>query len=280
MKTLLNNNIELGVITLQVKDLQAMIDFYAEKIGLKLIEQETDSALLGTPLRALLRLVTSEDVVVSNPRPAGLYHLALLLPEQQDLLAMIYFLQDNDVRISGASDHLFSEAIYLNDPEGNGIEIYADRPRSEWVVDENDALPLVSDPLNIEAMIANFDGRVLTHIPDETLMGHMHLSVREIEKGRAFYVDLLGMGVQMELPSALFLSKDNYHHHVALNIWEPVSQTNRTINNTGLVSFEIIVDNLKEIKESLSNSDLDYTVEENYVSLNDGQGITVILVQA
>lgn len=275
--SVLNDNIEMGLVTLRVKDLSMMSDFYSQGLGMTIITQDEYSTTLGTPSRELIKLVTDDNVEISSTLYTGLYHFALLLPNSKDLLAMIYFLQKNSIRISGAADHLFSEAIYLDDPEGNGIEIYADRPSDTWVYNPTGQLKGVSDPLDINAMIANFDGRVLHSLPNGTIMGHVHLSIRDIPLAHKFYCDLLGFDIVMEMPNALFLSRKKYHHHLGMNTWVSVSNKNRPDRFTGLVSLEILVDNLASIKQKLDQLGYKYEQQENHIILEDGQGIHLVL---
>lgn len=275
--TILNDNIEMGLVTLRVKDLPLMTDFYSRGLGLTIKEQNDTSVTLGTSTRELVKLVTDDSVELSPMKYTGIYHLALLLPERNDLLAMIYFLQNNSVSISGAADHLFSEAIYLDDPEGNGLEIYADCPRDTWVYEPAGGLKGVSDPLNIDDMIARFDGRVLQTIPEGTIMGHVHLSIKDLKLAHEFYVGVLGLEVVMELPSALFLSRNNYHHHLGMNTWVPVSGKEKPTTATGLVSFEILVDNLASIEDRLTKVEYPFHKEDDQITLEDGQGIVLVL---
>ena len=277
---LLNDTIELGVVTLKVKDLVLMTSFYSDKLGLRIKDLQDDEVVLGSVSKDLIRLISDANVVLPMEHYAGLYHTALLLPESSDLIAMIQMLQNNEVTISGAADHLFSEAIYLNDPEGNGIEIYTDRPRNEWVVSEEGDLVAASNPLDIERLIKTFDGRVLSSIPDGTRVGHIHLSLKDFDIARHFYLDVLGLDVKTDMGSAVFMSKNGYHHHIAFNGWNRLASGFRPKDTAGLVSYEIIVDNLDDIKSLLEPSDIRYESSDSKVILDDGHGIQVILKDA
>lgn len=275
--TLLNHDIKLGVVTIQVIDLDKMTSFYTVGLGLKLKSQSDTEVLLGTSDLDLLRLVSVDKTTYPMIPYTGLYHFALLLPEQNDLLAILYFLQKNHVEVSGAADHLFSEAIYLNDPEGNGIEIYVDRPRDEWVVEENGQLKGVSDPLDIEGMIHRFDHRVLTEMPNGTVMGHIHLSVANVSHSEEFYTQVLGMEVMTSMPHASFLAMAGYHHHIGMNSWTTLNAEVRPSNISGLMSYEIIVDNLEEIKINLAKLNLLFTEINSSVRIEDYDKIQIIL---
>lgn len=272
---LFNGDISLGVVTLQVHDILHMTQFYSEVIGMKVLETDEDSVLLGTVEHSLLRLITNKDVIHATGRRSGLYHFALLLPEENDLLAMITMIQKHGFNIQGAADHLFSQAIYLDDPEGNGIEIYVDRPRSEWTYESEGRLLAASDPLDIDALIHRFDGRVLQQLPDFTVMGHIHLSVSDLNLSKTFYERNLGLEIMMEMPSAVFLAKENYHHHIGMNIWQSHQASKRADNETGLVSFEVITKDLNDTSVELLK-----VIEVNNKVLIDPDGIKIILKES
>ena len=274
---LLNDTIKLGKVSLKVVDMEKMVDFYSNGLGLKILSQDDKRTILGTDKIELVELVTDSHVRKYEKSFTGLYHLALLLPEENDLLAMIYFIQKNGVEISGAADHIFSQAIYLDDPENNGIEIYTDRPRNQWIYEDEGGLKGVSDPLDVETLHREFDGRVLSEVPADTIMGHVHLSLRDLDMANDFYINTMDFKLVMELMRAMFVSKQGYHHNLGMNTWTPVSQDNSPSDASGLNYFEIIVDNLDEIKEKLEGSQIDYSISDDAVTLRDGQGITIVL---
>jgi catechol 2,3-dioxygenase len=211
----------VGAVHLTVADLDRSVAYYEEAIGLHVLERLGDRATLGAGDRELLVLVAEPGA-----RPAfghtGLFHFALLLPERRDLAAWLAHASRDRVALTGASDHFVSEALYLRDPDAHGIEIYWDRDRSRWegVVDQR----LVSDPLDLEDILRELDDpstEPFTGMPDGTVMGHVHLRVREIPETIAFYRDVLGFGLMAQMGNqAAFLSAGGYHHHLGANTWE------------------------------------------------------------
>jgi catechol 2,3-dioxygenase len=211
----------VGAVHLTVADLQRSLDYYRTQIGLQVLDNGGPEASLGTGGRELLHLVEEPGA-----KPAGgftgLYHFALLLPQRIHLASWIAHAARERVGMTGMSDHFVSEALYLRDPDGHGIEIYWDRPRAVWegqVSERMTTLPLdvdsilneLDDPAN-----APFDG-----LPDGTVMGHVHLKVAEIAPTVGFYRDVLGFALMAQLgPMAAFLAAGGYHHHLGANTWE------------------------------------------------------------
>jgi catechol 2,3-dioxygenase len=237
----------IGTVALTVADLDRSIAFYRDALGLLVQIRGQRSARIGTdgagsaPGRALLDL--HEIPGAQRPRRAtGLYHFAILLPGRSDLARVISRLSAADVRIHGASDHGVSEAIYLADPDGNGIEIYRDRPREEWTRDRGGAVRMPSDPLDLEGILREAaPGEPTTGpAPAETRIGHVHLHVPDLETAERFYVDVLGFDVVTRYGSeALFVSAGGYHHHVGLNTWAGVDAPPPPENSAGLRWFEL-----------------------------------------
>ena len=211
----------LGPVHLTVSDLERSVGYYEATVGLTLLERGAGRASLGAGGRELLVLVE-----LAGARPAsgytGLYHFALLVPERVDLASWLAHAARDRVALVGLSDHFVSEALYLSDPDGHGIEIYWDRPRETWegqVEARMTTLPLDVDNLIAELSdpkAATFDG-----LADETIMGHVHLKVASIPETVSFYRDVLGFGLMATLgPYAAFLSAGGYHHHIGANTWE------------------------------------------------------------
>jgi catechol 2,3-dioxygenase len=210
-----------GPVELTVTDLSRSIEHYREAVGLELLERGTGRARLGAAERELLALVEEEGA-----RPArgytGLYHFALLVPERRELAAWLAHAARDGVPLVGLSDHFVSEAIYLADPDGHGIEIYWDRPRETWegLVGER----LTTMPLDVDDLLGELDdpaGAGFEGLPAGTAMGHVHLKVAAIPETIEFYRDVLGFGLMAQLGAqAAFLSAGGYHHHVGANTWE------------------------------------------------------------
>jgi catechol 2,3-dioxygenase len=211
----------LGPVRLQVGDLARSLDYYTTVLGLESRAVTDTSAHLHADGEAepLVELVERRGVaaVRANSR-LGLYHFAILLPDRAALGRLLAHLAHTGARL-GASDHLVSEALYLHDPDGLGIEIYADRPRSQWRR-VNGELAMASEPLDTEGVLAAGGGQRWTGMPRGTVMGHLHLHVGDLDAASRFYHDALGLDrVVWSYPGALFLSAGGYHHHLGVNTW-------------------------------------------------------------
>ncbi len=211
----------VGPVALRVASLARSTDFYRQVLGLRVHREGDASAALGAGGDDLLRL--EEDPAAPRPRgTTGLYHFALLLPSRRALARQLWRLLQAGVRPQGVADHLVSEAIYLADPDGNGIELYRDRPRDEWVYDGGQ-IRMTTDPLDLDGLLAELGDpeERLQGIAPGTVMGHVHLRVSDVAAAEAFYRDVLGFDVTTRFgSSASFLSKGGYHHHIGLNTWE------------------------------------------------------------
>ncbi len=207
----------IGMVTLRVADLAAELSFYQEALGLIVQRREGDIAFLGAGGPDLLALIHFPQGY--QVRAAGLFHFALLLPSRADLARFLRHLAATRVPLQGLSDHIVSEAIYLADPEGNGIEVYADRPREAWY--RGGKFQLDTLPLDVDDLMESLRGAegAWNGMPPGTRMGHIHLRVTSVPATEAFYRDRLGFDVMATMPSATFLSVDGYHHHVGANTW-------------------------------------------------------------
>lgn len=208
----------IGTVYLRVADLDRQVAFYQDSIGLHLHRQEEQTAYLGTGVADLLALIHTPEGMPSRGT-TGLYHFALLVPSRADLAQTLKRLADTQTPIQGAADHFVSEAIYLADPEGNGIEIYRDRPRETWYHDGEFRMGTAA--LDVDGVMgALHEQESGGHgLPDGTIMGHIHLHVASIPAAEGFYHDLIGMDVMVNWHSATFMSYNGYHHHVGANTW-------------------------------------------------------------
>ncbi|NGP46697.1 VOC family protein [Bacillaceae bacterium SIJ1] len=227
-------------VNLKIQDLERSIAFYTEVIGLNVLEQTSTSAILSADGKtALVTIKQLDQVTPKQRRTTGLYHFALLLPKRADLANIVQHFRENGVQF-GSSDHLVSEALYLSDPDGNGIEIYADRDPSEWHWREGEVAMSV-DPLDFSGLLS-----AATHqwkgLPAKTVMGHVHLHVADLNKAEAFYTKGLGFEVVSRIGTqALFISDGKYHHHIGLNTWNGVGAPSSPQNSVGLDHFTIIM---------------------------------------
>ena len=211
----------MGAVHLTVADLGSSVAYYTQSIGLTVKSESPGTVVLGSAGADLLSLVEVPDA-----RPAdghsGLYHFALLVPERADLARWLAHAARDKVQLTGLSDHFVSEAIYLNDPDRHGIEIYWDRPRTTW--EGQVAERLTSTALDVTGLLGELPDPTAAEfggLPDGTTMGHVHLRVADVTAAVAFYRDVLGFGLMAEMgQSAAFLSAGGYHHHLGANIWE------------------------------------------------------------
>ncbi|WP_020186291.1 VOC family protein [Methylopila sp. 73B] len=231
----------ISKVTLVVRDLDRVAGFYQDVIGLRETGREAGVLRLGTEAATLVELRHDPSVQVSSPRDAGLFHTAFLLPERADLAAWLSFAAQRRVPIQGASDHLVSEAIYLADPEGNGIEVYADRPSAEWVWDRG-AVRMSTDALDAQSLLSAAEGEEWRGFPQGGKVGHVHLQVGAIAPAEAFYGSVLGFDVTARYPGGSFFGSGGYHHQLAANIWNSRGARPRTERTTGLADVEIAVD--------------------------------------
>ena len=212
--------LELGPVALNVANLDAMREFYAGPIGLEVVEDEPGSTVLGSGGHPMVQLREASGASPRPPGTSGLFHLAVLEPDRQALAATLSRLLDSRVPLGGASDHIVSEALYLDDPEGNGIEIYRDRPASEWTWTDG-RVEMATLPLDLAGLLADASGSPGPR-PDLRL-GHVHLNVGDLPKARAFYEGVIGLDVTTDrYPGALFVSAGGYHHHIGLNVWQGI----------------------------------------------------------
>jgi catechol 2,3-dioxygenase len=231
--------LHIGGVGLIVRDLERMTAYYRELLGLDVARTEQGAALgvAGVPF---LDLIHKPDALPDDPREAGLYHTAFLMPARADLARWILHVAKNRVPVTGASDHDVSEAIYLDDPEGNGVEVYVDRPRSAWKID-GQTIFQKTEHLDVEAIISEIDPATATYdaAPAGLRVGHIHLRCGDTQQAEAFYVRALGLEVTRRRYGATFMSTGGYHHHVAANIWHSDGAGPRSGKRGGLDWFTI-----------------------------------------
>ncbi|MGN6190333.1 MAG: VOC family protein [Conexibacter sp.] len=225
----LSPTLSLGPLRLAVADAAGVAAFYERAIGLRRLPDEDDGVVrLGAgggdgdgDGPALVELISDPGATPRARRSCGLFHLALLVPDRASLAQALHRVARAGRRLDGASDHLVSEALYLSDPEGNGIELYRDRPREEWRREPNGELAMATLPLDLEDLLGAAPAEATdTGMPTGTTLGHVHLQVNDLAVAEAFYADALGFDVTVRsYPGALFVAAGGYHHHLGLNTW-------------------------------------------------------------
>lgn len=232
--------LDIASITLTVRDLDRVTRFYQDVIGLTPIATDASSVWLGVDGRKLLLLLHRPDLRPVDHANAGLFHTAFLLPTRADLGRWLTHAAASDITVQGAADHLVSEAVYLADPEGNGIEIYADRPRTAWRW-EGTQIVMANARLDLRALMA-LDPTPWSGAPSGTTIGHVHLQVGDIATAEPLYVAGLGLDITRRMPQALFISADGYHHHLALNTWNSQGAGPRDPTRAGLATVTLRTD--------------------------------------
>jgi catechol 2,3-dioxygenase len=238
-------------VQLRTADLERALAFYLGVLGFKLVERNGAAASLSPTGRHPSLLTLNEDRA-ARPRPArtlGLYHSAIRYPTRRDLAHALQRLARHEYPIHGASDHIVSEAIYLSDPDHNGVELYVDRPRTQWVW-RNGQVAMATEALDLDDLLSTVQGEQdLVEPPPQTDLGHIHLHVADLGEAERFYQGFLGLAVtQRSYPGALFFAANGYHHHVAANTW--AGKASAPENSVGLLSYRLEVPS-KEILSSL-----------------------------
>lgn len=262
----------IGRTALLVNDLDEMVAFYRTVVGLSVLTRSESEATLGAGGTPLLELIADETATPRDPTRAGLFHNAFRVPSRVALGAAVERVRER-WELDGASDHYVSEAVYLRDPEDNGIEIYTDRPRDEWPRADDGTIDIGTVPLNLDAVVGRSDGAET--VPAETTVGHVHLEVTDIDAARAFYVATLGLRLQTDSPSALFVAAGDYHHHLGLNAW---NRRSRPAGGRGLAWFEWLVpdeDTLATVRRRFGDAGVSCRDADDGFEIADPDGIDI-----
>jgi len=264
-------SLRLGAVRLTVTDLDRSIAFYEQAIGLRVQRREEGEAALGAGGEELLVLVEAPDARRAG-RHAGLYHFALLHPSRLELARAAQRLLVTSTPISGASDHGISEAIYLPDPDGNGIELAADRPRERWG-DLTDPTTIGPDPLDLPGLLGLVEGEEpVAEAAPGLRVGHLHLHVGDIERALGFWRDLIGFEVMTQFPSAAFVAAGGYHHHLGLNTWRGEGVPPAPKGTVGLRDWTIVLEDggqVAAIRDRLAAAGADHEVDGNRLVARD-----------
>ena len=270
----------LGAIRLRAGDVGRLRDFYETTIGLEALDGGGDVVSLGVDGSPLVELAPGPDAPSRPPRSTGLFHLALLVPTRADLARTLRRVAGSGRPLSGASDHLVSEALYLSDPEGNGIELYRDRPRDDWPI-AGDSVEMATLPLDLENLLGEAGGETAAvSMPAGTILGHVHLQVADLDAAEAFWVDALGLDVTARgYPGALFTSAGGYHHHVGLNTWAGLGAPSPPPGARGLVRFQVVLPEEGAVDEAAQRLGRVASVDrvDGGVSATDPSGNTVLV---
>ena len=274
------SDFELGYVALNVRNLDLQSQYYQQVLGLSVIHQEESMIDLGVGKTVLVRLIKTEETLEAAGS-YGLYHLAILLPSREALAQIFKHFVDHSVPLIGASDHDYSEAIYLEDTEGNGIEIYRDRPVSEWDIKEDGRIIGTTEAMDAEGLY-----RLATPLegpykmPEGSRMGHVHLSVRKSGVSSGFYQNVLKVQDKFSVRSASWLASGNYHHHLAVNEWGGQLAA-RTEGMRGLAYYTVIFEDKQLYQDTIERAKKfakNVEVAEQEASFTDLDGIKTRVV--
>lgn len=261
---------QIGMVTLNVRQLDKVADYYRHLLGLADLGRDGNTLRLGVGDKPLLELRGNDSFPQRDPRSAGLFHTAFLMPNRDSLSAWLRHVAAERIPVDGASDHLVSEAVYLHDPEGNGIEVYADRSRTEWTTDGK-SVTMATEHLDIPALLDLERQNSYTAAPDGLFVGHMHLQVGDTGVAEPFYSGVLGTDITAHYPGASFYGAGGYHHQLATNTWSSRGAGPIEGNSTGLVGFELILDNDQQRADILARA------QSNETTIKDPWGLVIEL---
>ena len=280
MYPLYNSQIKLNEVALNVNHLMQETEFYTKKLGLQILSQSDSEVLLGVGSTPLIRLIQT-NIDKSVKESYGLYHLAILLPTREALGDFLRHVVHTSLPLVGAANHGYSEAIYLEDTEGNGIEIYRDRPVSEWDIREDGRIIGTTEVMDAEGLY-----RLATPLespykmPEGSRMGHVHLSVRKSGVSSEFYQNVLKVQDKFSVRSASWLASGNYHHHLAVNEWGGQLAT-RTEGMRGLAYYTVVFENEQLYQDTIERAKKfakNIEIAEQEASFMDLDGIKTRLV--
>ncbi|WP_338779951.1 VOC family protein [Metabacillus sp. FJAT-52054] len=243
----------VSTVTLLTGDLKRAEEFYTSIIGLNVLEKSQEKvSLTADGVHPILTLQQQNGMMPKEPRRTGLYHFAILLPSRKDLSSFLHHLIHTQYPVQGASDHLVSEAIYFADPDGNGIEIYADRPSNHWRWTDGQ-IEMATHALQAENLLSESTVADWRGMPSDTVMGHIHLHVSNLDDAERFYTEGLGFEVVSKYgDQALFISTGGYHHHLGLNTWNGAGAAKPSENSVRMGSFTIVYPSAEERQNAVS----------------------------
>ena len=270
----------VGRAHLVVTDLDTVSKFYQEIIGLSVMEKSASGVLLGAHGLPLLQLTSGTGVTRAPRQAAGLFHTAFLMPNRSELAHWLANAAHKGVQLDGASDHLVSEALYLSDPEGNGIEIYRDRRPEEWTYFPDGTVQMATERLDLQALYDSAPQTAWNGMAPGSSVGHIHLQVGNIPEADAFYRDVLGLKIMARYPGASFFATGGYHHHIAANIWNSRGAEARQDKMTGLSDYTVRFNDgeaLTKALAALETQEIATTRTSEGYALKDPWGIGLTL---
>lgn len=271
---------QMDTVELLVRDLDAMTAYYQQAVTLDVLDQSGATATLGRGAQKIMRLRQEKDLPSANPQAAGLYHTAILFQDQHQLASSLLSMAERVPQtFTGSADHLVSEAFYFTDPEGNGLELYHDRPREEWTILPGGGVQMASLALDPNAFLQQWLTTDASTAGDTAAIGHVHLQVGDIPSAKAFYVGVLGFDVTADLGSALFVSAGGYHHHIGMNTWQSAGAGPRAAS-LGLGDVRIVVptrDDVEAIADRIRSHGIDGADDGRSLRLADPWGTRLVI---
>lgn len=272
----------VGPVALTVQSLERTLYLYRDILGMEALPAEDADLTLAVDGVPLFRLTANRVAHKRSPRTTGLFHAAILTPSRLDLARTLMRLFESDYPLQGAADHLVSEALYLADPDGNGLEIYADRPRAQWPY-VGQQVQMTTDPLDMEGLLALLkkDNQRWKGLAAGTHIGHVHLQVNDIRQAEAFYCGVLGFDLMQRYgPSALFASVGGYHHHLGMNTWNSLGASPPPLDTIGLRYFTINLPDAAQrqlVAARLAEKQIEFSERPDGLFLHDPAGNGVLI---
>ena len=237
-----NYGLNFNFITLRVKNIEKMRDYYLKLLKMKVLNDKKENGkreiILGTKTVPLIKMISFGNEVLKNDNETNVFHIAYLLPERKDLGNFLRNCTKELIKLDGVGDHNVSEAVYLTDPEGNGIEVYADRDSNTWKW-ENGHVVMGTETIDLEDLLRISDNLPDFEIPENAKIGHVHLETFDLENDNDFYIKELGLEIVSKLPKAYFLSIGKYHHQFGMNQWNGKRKIPKNDNSTGVEEIHL-----------------------------------------
>lgn len=237
-----NYGLNFNFITLRVKNIEKMRDYYLKLLKMKVLNDKKENGkreiILGTKTVPLIKMISFGNEVLKNDNETNVFHIAYLLPERKDLGNFLRNCVKELIKLDGVGDHNVSEAVYLTDPEGNGIEVYVDRDSNTWKW-ENGHVIMGTETIDLEDLLRISENLPDFEIPENTKIGHVHLETFNLENDKDFYIKALGLEIVSKLPKAYFLSIGKYHHQFGMNQWNGKRKIPKNDNSTGVEEIHL-----------------------------------------